>query len=77
MNAKLLPTMLLALLPLFVGVGSTALLAAYVGSITGFLFGGPAVGWQRLVVVLVLFLPIGMTLAVVEYGIRRRCVDER
>lgn len=73
MDIKLLWTMCLAMLPLLAGVGGTALLAAYVGNIEGFIFGGQAAGWQRLVVVVMLFLPIGMTLAIVEYGIRRDC----
>lgn len=77
MDARLLWTMCLALLPLLVGVGITAVLAAYVGSIEGFLFGGQAAGWQRLFVVVMLFLPIGMTLAIVEYGIRRGCERDR
>lgn len=69
----MLKTVIMAILPLVAAVAATAAVALHVGDITGFLFGGEAVGWQRLVVIVVLFLPIAMTFAITECFVRPGC----
>lgn len=73
MRKSLLKVLSFALAPLIVGVAATAALATCTCHIVDFLFGGPAVGWQQAFVVALLFVPIAVTLAVVEYGIWRHC----
>lgn len=72
MTVRLLKTVLLGLLPVMGGLLVTAALAANAEEIVGFMFGGPAAGWQRIVVIVVFLLPVGVTLAIVEYVISRR-----
>ena len=67
----------LALLPLAATVGATAAIAGCLGDIVKLVFGGPAVGWQCVLVAAVLFLPISVTLFAVEYGIWRQAASKR
>lgn len=67
----MLKTVALAVLTVLVAITATAAVAWYLGDIAAVLFGGPATGGQRFVMLAILFLPISMTLAIVESMIRR------
>lgn len=72
-GCAMLRTVILATLPLLAAILATAAIAVNVDAIMNFMFGGPAAGWQRLVVIGLLFLPIGLALALAECFIDQRC----
>lgn len=66
-----LKTVVSAVLPVFAAIAATAVVACYLDDIAAFLFGGPATGGQRFVMIAILFLPVSVALALVESMIRR------
>lgn len=69
----MLRTLVLATMPPLAAILATATVAIYLGDILLFLADGPAAGWRRLLAIGMLFLPIGLTLAITECCMRRRC----
>jgi hypothetical protein len=65
--------MVTAILPPLAAILATAAVAVNVEDIISLAFGGPVDGWRLLMVIGILFLPIGLTLVLTECFMRGRC----
>lgn len=69
----MLRSIVMATLPPLAAILATAAVAVNVGDIMGLAFGGPVADWRLLMVIGILFLPIGLTLVITECFMRGRC----